>query len=301
MDIRRTGELLHGGLTKRELARSLQSGERVRVRHGAWSRDAPADAVERHRQLIAGSWPLLGDGAVLSHASAGILHGLPAWEPLLARVATTRAQGGHGGRTTHLHVRLAALAPSEVVQLDGYRVTTLERTAFDLARSLSHEQAVAVLDAALHQGAVARVLVDLVDDAPGRRGVGVARRALAFADGRAESVGESLSRVRLAQAGLPAPVLQLEIFDHNGVLIARVDFAWPESGVVGEFDGAVKYTGTPEQVARAVLAEKRRQQAIEDAGWRVVRWTWSDLSDRERLRVRIGSALVDSARLRRPA
>lgn len=114
-------------------------------------------------------------------------------------------------------------------------------------------------------------------------------------------MGESLSRVRIAEVGLPAPVLQFEVFDEHGVWIARVDFAWPESGVVGEFDGAVKYTGTPEQVARAVLAEKRRQQAIEDAGWRVVRWTWSDLADRGRFRTRIAAALAGSGRLRRPA
>lgn len=74
--------------------------------------------------------------------------------------------------------------------------------------------------------------------------------------------------------------------------MARVDFAWPRFRVVGEFDGAVKYTGSPEEVARVVMAEKHRQQAIEDAGWRVVRWTWRDLDDPERLRARIAAAIA---------
>lgn len=47
------------------------------MRHGAYASEAGADEASRHLQLIAGTWPLLGDQAVLSYASAGLLHGLP--------------------------------------------------------------------------------------------------------------------------------------------------------------------------------------------------------------------------------
>lgn len=293
----RTAQLLDAGRTKHELARSARSGDLIRVRHGAWTEAAAKDELDRHRQLLAGTWPLLGAGAVLSHASAAVLHGLPLWQGLLQRVSVTRPDGGHGTRTRNLHVRLAPLAPQEVVELDGYRVTTLERTAVDLARLLAYERAVAVLDAALHGHGNPELLEATVHAASGRAGCAIVRRALSFADGRAESVGESISRVRIAEVGLPKPELQFRVFDRNGGFVARVDFCWPEHGVVGEFDGAVKYAGGPDEVAAAVMAERRRQSDIEAVGWGVVRWIWSELADRSRFRAKIATELARGRRL----
>lgn len=298
MAIQRTEQLLDSGLTKYDLARENRRGGRVNVRHGAWSENAPTDELERHRQLIAGTWPLLGEAAVLSHGSAAVLHGLPVWRPLLERVSATRASGGHGGRSRYLHMRRAPLAPVEVTELDGYRVTSLERTALDLARSVSYERAVAILDAALHANADAGLLAEMADAGRYRTGAAVARRALAFADRRAESVGESISRVRMAELGLPAPDLQFNVFDRNGAWVARVDFVWPDCGVVGEFDGAIKYAGPPDEVAAAVMKEKARQQDIEAVGWLVVRWSWSDLGNRDQFRARISASLEKGRRLR---
>ncbi len=102
----------------------------------------------------------------------------------------------------------------------------------------------------------------------------------------------------MAEVGLPVPVLQFEVFDDYGRWLGRTDFAWLEYGVVGEFDGAVKYTGTEREVAAAVMAEKRRQAAIEAAGWVVVRWTWPDLNDRRAFRNRIATALADGQQRR---
>lgn len=300
MTVRRTAELIDAGLTAHELVRSQARGERQPVRHGAWSDATPKDDLDRHRQLIAGTWPLLGENAVLSHASAAILHGLPVWRPLAERVAMTRADGGHGERTRYLHVRRAPLAPVEVTEVDGYRITSLERTAVDLARMVSYERAVAVLDAALHAKADLALLDEIVRAAAGRAGSAVARRALAFADGRAESVGESISRVRMAEVGLPRPELQFNVYDRNGVWVARTDFAWIEHGVVGEFDGAIKYSGPPDAVAAAVMKEKRREAAIEKVGWGVVRWDWDVLGNRVELQRRIASALAKGRRLQLP-
>ncbi|MFT4109239.1 hypothetical protein [Propionicimonas sp.] len=292
MTTSRTAQLFGSGMTRHDLDRAVQRGELVRVRHGAWSEPGADGDLQQHRLLLEGTWPLLGEGAVLSHGSAGVPHGLPVWPALLERVSITRSGGGHGARTRNLHVRRAPLAPPEVQAQGGYRVTSLERTAVDLARLLSYERAVAVLDAALHAQADAGLLDETVRAAVGRSGAATARRALAFADGRAESVGESVSRVRMAQVRLPAPDLQTRVFDAAGRFVARCDFCWPGRRVIGEFDGAVKYTGTPEEVAAAVMAEKRRQTAIEALGWLVVRWTWSELFDAEAFRVKIAAALA---------
>jgi hypothetical protein len=296
MTTQRTGQLLDAGLSKYQLAKDGRTGVRISVRHGAWTGETPEGERARHRQLIAGTWPLLTDRAVLSHGSAAVLHGLPVWPDVLERVSVTRETGGNGMRTRHLHVRKAPLSPREVVHVDGYRVTGLERTAFDLARVLGYERGVAVLDAALHADADPALLAQLSAAAAHRRGAAAARRALAFADRRAESVGESISRVRLAELGLPVPELQFEVLD-GGLWVARVDFAWPDYGVVGEFDGAVKYTGDAKTVAAAVLAEKHRQQDIEGAGWLVTRWTWSDLNRPERFGARLRAVLEQGRRL----
>ena len=271
-----------------------RQGALLRVRRGAYSDKSEAEARAAHRQLIEGTWPLLGANAVLSHGSAAALHGLPLWGSLLRTVSVTRPSGGHGAKRPYLHVWHAPLAAAEVTTKDGFRLTSLERTALDAARLLRFDQAVAVLDAALHLKADPGLLERMLRDAAGRKGVRTARAALAFADKRAESVGESISRVRMADVGLPAPDLQFEVFDHLGLWVARTDFCWRDRRVVGEFDGLVKYIGTKRDVADAVMAEKRREQAIRDAGWWVVRWGWQDLDDRAAFRRRILQAFASA-------
>lgn len=285
MTVQRTSELLAAGLSQRDVRHAQTAGLRVKVRHGAYAEAAADDAVGRHRQLIAATWPLLAEHTIISHASAGLLYGLPTWDYLLERVWVTRPTG-HGKRTHNLIVTQASLSEIEVSEQFGYQLTALERTAADYARSVNYPSAVAVLDAALRGGAEAELLSAIIDAARHRKGASVARRAMAFADPRSESVGESVSRVVLARLGLPTPVLQFEVF-HHGVWIARTDFAWPEHRLIGEFDGRIKYLGASAEVAEVVMREKRRQRAIEDAGWTVVRWDWTDLADAATLRARL--------------
>lgn len=290
MDVVRAKDLMAQGASEQQLTRLVRTGRLERVRHGAYAGERGNDSAARHRQLVEGTWPLLGERAVLSHATAGLLHGLPVWDELLTRVSITRAEGGHGRVGSQLRVRCTPLDPDQVVEVDGFRMTNLERTAIDLARCLDYERAVAVLDAALRAGADRSVLVAVVEAAHGFRGVGTARTALDFADRRAESVGESFSRVRLAAAGLPAPELQVDIFDEDGNWVARSDFGWLERGVLGEFDGTVKYVGPDAQVTRAVLREKHREANMRDLGWALARWGSRDLAGRSLLRHRVETA-----------
>ena len=73
-----------------------------------------------------------------------------------------------------------------------------------------------------------------------------ARRVVAFLDARSESAGESVSRVRIADEGLPAPQLQRQITNAYGRAIGRVDFCWDEQRTIGEFDGKIKYAACAE-------------------------------------------------------
>jgi very-short-patch-repair endonuclease len=66
----------------------------------------------------------------------------------------------------------------------------------------------------------------------------------------------------------------VEIETHLGTFWA--DLGWPEWRVVIEYDGRAKYTAGG-SAANALMSEKRRHDAIVEAGWRVLRLTGEDL------------------------
>ena len=141
--------------------------------------------------------------------------------------------------------------------------------------------------------ALQAVLARLLDVArhPSRPGAAIDRL-----DARAESLLESLSRLRILESDLPQLRLQAEIHDSSGRWLARADFLWDDVGVVGEADGLEKYDAIETMPLRR---EKLRQELLERAGLIVVRWGWSDLTDPLPLIARIRDALARAAR--RPA
>ena len=93
---------------------------------------------------------------------------------------------------------------------------------------------------------------------------------------------------------MPAPELQVEV-RVGGVLLGRADFGWRDAGVLGEFDGKIKYgqlLRPGQSAADVVMAEKAREEALRDAHWTVVRWGWDDLADPRRLANRVQRALA---------
>jgi hypothetical protein len=49
---------------------------------------------KRHRRLMLATAPQLRDGAIFSHGSAAVIHGLPVWPEAVARVHVTRSRRG---------------------------------------------------------------------------------------------------------------------------------------------------------------------------------------------------------------
>lgn len=92
---------------------------------------------------------------------------------------------------------------------------------------------------------------------------------------------------------VPLPELQVEIDGLDG-FDARVDFLWEACRVIGEFDGKIKYgrlLRPGETPGDAVFREKRREDALRELGYIVVRWIWDDLLHPARLVARITRAL----------
>lgn len=271
------------GWSDDELQRRLARGELTRVRPGAYLPSSPdRDPAVRHRELLTATLAALRRPAVVSHQSAAVLHGLPLWGVPLARVHVTRRPPASSAVGRYLRCHVAGLADDDVVLVDGVAVTAPVRTVLDLARGLPFEPAVVLLDAALRRRVVDRPALDAAIADLGRvPGARSAIRAVRFADGRSESVGESRSRVLLARLGLAPTTLQLEVHRYDGALLGRADFGWEDERVLGEFDGRIKYgrlLRPGQDPGDAVFEEKRREDAFRDEDWGVVRWTWGDLT-----------------------
>jgi hypothetical protein len=273
-------DAIESGYSDSELRRRLRAGQWSRlsrdvyVEPNTWPSEEPAwdRATRLHLLRTRAVVERMGGDVVVSHQSAAVLHGLPTWGLDLTKVHLTKATG-RARSDAVADVHRSRFDPGEITVVDGLRVVTPARAITETTCVSSYEVGVVLADAALRQRLVtAEALVATADRHSYRTGAPAARAAARFADGLSESVGESRLRVLMANHGLPAPALQVEIRDADGRLVGRVDFLLPDRLVV-EFDGALKYG----EAADAVLAEKWREDRLRDCGYRVVRASWADL------------------------
>ncbi|WAC56537.1 type IV toxin-antitoxin system AbiEi family antitoxin domain-containing protein [Gordonia sp. SL306] len=299
---RRRDALIARGSDDRRLRQELDGGTLIKPWRGVYlpaPESSSADAAYLARVLAA--CEVAEIDKVVSHQSAAALHGLPLLHPDRSHVHFTvnRASGGHR-RGQVLHP--ARLASADVVSVDGRTVTSLARTAADIARTGNMIQAVCVFDSALRAGATVDELRDVVARNRGRVGNTVARAALPHANPQSESIAESFSRALIVGFDdVPTPVVQHELFTPSGLFVARVDLYWEEDRMVGEVDGRAKYTADlepGEQPGDRVWDEKRREDAIRDLDETVVRWGWQECMHPERLHALLRRGL-DRARRRR--
>lgn len=276
-------DAIAAGYSDVDLRREITSGQWLRITRGAYAQRVPEveamppweQAAWLHVRTARAVYHRLGGRAVLSHQSALLLHGVRVSELDLSRVHVTRTAGA--GRSDAAVCQHAARPPVDVVcEMDGVRTTLAARAVVETVRATSFPVAVSVVDQALRlRIATSQQLTDALTPFARRSGIRTAGRAVEFGDGRAESVGESRLRVVLSDLGLPTPLLQADIRDEDGSHVARVDFLFPQYGVIVEFDGAVKYSdGNP----KVLIAEKAREDRLRDLGYQVVRVSWADLT-----------------------
>lgn len=287
-----TGQLALAGLEDRVLTAAVRNGVILRLRRGAYVRATYWQTVKPWNQdglRIHAHHVSTGGAARYSHVSAARLHECHVWDagPLI-HVATDYGNNlKSAGRDVRTHRMV--LEPSELATLwtaDRRQIlaTTLERTVLDCARILPLEQAAVIGDHALRKGASVSGLRQLLEQSSVKRGSRRALDLLGVLGGRSESVGETRTRLMLRSFGLHMFIPQFEIATPRGRF--RADFADPETRIVIEFDGSGKYTDyrPTEQV---VLAERRRENALIEEGWLVLRLEWKHLDQPADVRRRV--------------
>ncbi|MGA8846822.1 MAG: type IV toxin-antitoxin system AbiEi family antitoxin domain-containing protein [Nocardioides sp.] len=189
------------------------------------------------------------------------------------------------------------LGEKDVLELNGVRVTTPLRTACDLGRVRSTDRAIASLDAMLRLGAFTHdELVYEVERFRRMRWVTTLRTLAPLSDGRAQSPGESVLRLRWIEARLPSPEPQYEIWC-GGRLFAILDIATGATRYAAEYDGVEWHTSELQQ-----LHDRQRRAALREEDWLIDVFVRDDLFDpqaRPDLRLRSG-AHEAAQRSRRP-
>ena len=211
-------------------------------------------------------------GAVLSHASAARVWELPLPhnydESVHITVPRNRSRCAAVGAVVHRR----DLPSADRLEVNGHQTTTALRTVLDLASLLPVADAVAAADAALHAGLVDEP--ELAARVTSVRGIGAreCRGMLSLVDAGADSSLESLLRVAMAQAAVPAPVTQY-VITSDGVFVARVDFAWPQLRLIVEADGFACHSDR-----EAYRRDRERGNQLQRLGWRVLRFSWEAIT-----------------------
>lgn len=284
------------GLNSRHIRTAISLGMLARVTRGAYAvppEGRPHWPRELHALQVRATMQLASRNSVASHLSAASLHELPLIGPWPTRVHATVA-GARGGSSSDGIVRHAGAAPIAETRQHGVRVTSVARTLVDVAATQSLLIAVTMCDAALHRGLL--TVDELANELTTSRRAHGRRRAeecFALADGRAESPGESASRVNAWLLGYELPELQVPVNTRRGHY--RVDLGWEVARLFGEFDGKVKYTRDSmvkgKAIDEVVFEEKQREDAIRAATQRTfVRLLW-----REVLNVREFNSILGEA------
>jgi very-short-patch-repair endonuclease len=181
-------------------------------------------------------------------------------------------------RPAGLIVHRAHLYPGEIKEVNGLRVTSPVRTAYDLARCSDLVEGVVAVDrlANVHRFSP-DLLLHFSARYHGARGNSLVPVVLAHADRRACSPMETRLRMLIVQAGLPRPEVQWAVQDAQSRTAAWLDLAWPDLMIGIEYEG--EGHAEPDQVLRDV----GRYTALVDTGWQLYRYTKFEILRRQDL------------------
>ena len=230
------------------------------------------------RQLIRASLEAV-EKSVIADETAAHRHGLPIRDIGVLSIAAPK---GHVA-TLPDEVRLRAtrhLPPCDLTTVDGFPVTTVERTICDLAATVPPKKTQHLIEWAITQRLMSS------------RSFVACARSFCRRGRKGSAVVRLLSHELLDEQPVPASVLEREgrrVFSADGTegfdmhfvppwsdgVTGVVDFAWPDERVIVELDGRRWHMTT-----KAMQADRRRDRQAASHQWVVLRFGWQEVMER---------------------
>ncbi|HKZ18583.1 MAG TPA: DUF559 domain-containing protein [Acidimicrobiia bacterium] len=230
-------------------------------------------------------------GAVVSHESAAELHNLPGVQRGMAVVTVpTRKTNRFPDVVVH---QSTDLTNAQVVEKDGLAVTSVVRTAIDLAAKRRPRVIGRIVDHAVVRGDTSiEEIVEAVGALArhGKPGMQTMHKVLEMRAGEG-FMGESELEMHglrlLREWGFPDPNLQYPL-PWRSSRKGRVDFAYPSIRLIIEIDGR-RWHSTLD----AFEEDRLRDNHAQLAGWRVLRITYRMMMDEpEMVRAMVAQAFA---------
>jgi len=241
-------------------ATALQSAPWRRVFRGVWAHVDLEDT--RENRLAAARLVIPPYGALCKLTAAWIYQADVRREDDLD-VHVGFPEGKRIRKQPGLDVSQETLHPSDIWTISGVAVTSPVRTAYDCLRLLHGRERLVVADALTHLG------VTTVDELRSyfatqrrMRNLRIAERLLDEIEPKSESPMETRLRLVIVEGGLPRPQAQWEVKSAAGVVVWRLDLAYPEEMIAIEYDGAWHWKQRRD--------DDRRRAALRALGWEVL-------------------------------
>ena len=241
-----------------------------RIHRDLW---VPSDQAGDLSTRCAAALRMLPDGSAVSHLTAARLRGLPVPAPLPDEPVHALVPAAKHPRVEGIHVHRVR-GPYEAVELrSGLLVAGAARTWADLAPYLNRDDLVVLGDSMLNRNLTTRQLIGAeLEAGRGRRGVSAARAVLALLEPKADSPGETRTRLLLIDKGIGGFVVNEVIRDEDGEWLCRPDIHFQPPMVLLEYQGEHHFAD-PRQRRRDI----RKHEVMRDRGWTVLEIVSADL------------------------
>lgn len=254
----------NAGLSTASIRWRCDNGELERVHRDVFRFRAAPETWEQRALAVTLQ---AGERALLSHATAGVLHrlegvvGPPHIDVSLPYRDRREAPSGSLLHLTRHHL-------GNTFTIRGLPVTNLARTLIDLSGVLSPAALEFALDSAHRRCASLASWIEHTAKTFPRRGVRGLSTLLDFLELRTRGGTESLLEMkvwrRLRRAPFPAPARQY-VVNHGSEYVMRVDFAWPAQRIALHAD-SFTWHHQRERLER----DARQRTRLQALGWRNV-------------------------------
>lgn len=267
-------QLVAAGATPGVIHRRLAGRQWEGLAQGVYR--VPGHPQTWHQSLLAAVLAA-GPGAVASHRAAAALWKFPGFTGAAPEVLRPR-HTDHRCPLGTVH-ETKVIPPAHLTVVDAIPVTGPARTVFDLAAVVHLGRTARALDTCLSDGlADMGTFHALLEDMEGRgrRGLGLMRRLLAERGPDYVPPASELERrvlKLLVDAGLPEP--QRQVWAGGSDAVGRVDFAYPDQCLLIEADSRRHHMSKTD-----FENDRRRDNWLMAAGWRVLRITWEQVTQR---------------------